>query len=302
MSILVNENTRVIVQGITGREGQVRTRLMQGYGPSVAAGVTPGRGGEETLGLPVFDTVAGAVNQVGAVDASVVFVPATLAADAAMEAMDAGVKFVVIVPDRVPLHDVMKLCKFAEEHNARFLGPNTLGCLSPGKGVLGMMGGSPEAARDFFAPGRVGVTSRSGGITSSIAYYLKKAGIGTSTIVHVGGDSIVGLPHPEILRLFEEDAETDAVVMFGEIGTTQEERVAEMIRRGDFTKPLVAYIGGKQAEEGTRFSHAGAIVEGGRGDYQSKVSALGDAGAVIVERFEDLPSETARVLAELNGK
>jgi succinyl-CoA synthetase alpha subunit len=275
---------------------------MQGYGPNVVAGVTPGRGGEETLGLPVFDTVAGALKQVGEVDASVVFVPAVLAADAAMEAMDAGVTFVVIVPDRVPLHDVMKLYNFAEERNARFLGPNTLGCLSPGKGVLGMMGGSPEAARKFFAPGRVGVTSRSGGITSSIAYYLKKAGIGASTIVHVGGDSIVGLPHPEILKLFEEDDETDAVVMFGEIGTTQEERVAEMMKQGAFTKPLVAYIGGKQAEEGTRFSHAGAIVEGGRGDYQSKISALGDAGAVIVERFEDLPSETARVLAELNGK
>ena len=302
MSILVNENTRVVVQGITGREGQVRTRLMQGYGPKVVAGVTPGRGGEETLGLPVFDTVASAIRQVGSVDVSVIFVPATFAADAAMEAIDAGVKLAIIVPDRVPLHDVMKLHDFAEERNARFLGPNTLGCLSPGKGVLGMMGGSPEAARKFFSPGRVGVTSRSGGITSSIAYYLKKAGIGTSTIVHVGGDSIVGLPHPEILKLFEEDDETDAVVMFGEIGTTQEERVAEMMRLGAFTKPLVAYIGGKQAEEGTRFSHAGAIVEGVRGGYQGKVDALSDAGAVIVERFEDLPSETARALAELNGK
>lgn len=302
MSILVNGNTRVIVQGITGREGQVRTRLMQGYGPKVVAGVTPGRGGEETLGLPVFDTVNGAMKHVGDVDASVIFVPAAYAADAAMEAIDAGVKLAVIVPDRVPLHDVMKLHDFAEERNARFLGPNTLGCLSPGKGVLGMMGGSPEAARKFFSPGRVGVTSRSGGITSSIAYYLKKEGIGASTIVHVGGDSIVGLPHPEILKLFEEDDETDAVVMFGEIGTTQEERVAEMMKQGTFTKPLVAYIGGKQAEEGTRFSHAGAIVEGGRGDYQSKVNALADAGAIIVDSFEDLPSETANALAELNGK
>lgn len=296
MSILVNENTRVIVQGITGREGQVRTRLMQGYGPKVICGVTPGRGGEETLGLPVFDTVADALKQVGEFDASVVFVPAGFAADAAMEAMDAGIKLVVIVPDRVPLHDVLKLHKFAAERKARFLGPNTLGCLSPGKGVLGMMGGSPDAAREFFMPGRVGVTSRSGGITSSIAYYLKKAGIGASTIVHVGGDSIVGLPHPEILKLFEEDDATDAVVMFGEIGTTQEERVAEMMRRGAFTKPLVAYIGGRQAEEGTRFSHAGAIVEGGRGAYSSKVEALRDAGAVIVESFEELPAETAKVL------
>jgi len=299
MSILVNENTRVVVQGITGREGQVRTRLMQGYGPKVVAGVTPGRGGEEVLGVPVFDTVQDAAQQVGAIDASVVFVPARAALSAAKEAMDAGVKLVVIVPDRVPLHDVLKMAKHARQTGASFLGPNTLGCLSPGKGVLGMMGGSPEAARKFFRPGRVGVSSRSGGITSSIAYYLNKADIGASTIVHVGGDSIVGLPHPAVLKLFEADPETDLVVMFGEIGTTQEERVAEMMKRGEFTKPLVAYIGGKQAEEGTRFSHAGAIVEGGRGGYQSKVDALRDAGAVIVDNFEDLPSVTAQVLAKL---
>ncbi len=299
MSILVNENTRVVVQGITGREGQARSKLMLGYGPKVVAGVTPGRGGEETLGVPVFDSVRQAAEAVGQIDASVVFVPAPGAADAAMEAMDAGVKLVVIVPDRVPLHDVMKLTKFAAERGASFLGPNTLGCLSPGKGVLGMMGGSPEAAGRFFTPGRVGISSRSGGITSSIAYYLKKAGIGASTIVHVGGDSIVGLPHPAIVKLFQDDPETDLVVMFGEIGTTQEERVAEMMRRGEFTKPLVAYIGGKQAEEGTRFSHAGAIVEGGRGGYQSKVDALRSAGAVIVENFEDLPATTAEVLSRM---
>jgi len=299
MSILVHANTRVLVQGITGREGQVRTQLMQGYGPQVVAGVTPGRGGEEVLGVPVFDTVQDAVARVGTIDASVVFVPAQFAFGAAKEAMDAGVKLVVIVPDRVPLHDVMKLAKFARQTGAAFLGPNTLGCLSPGKGVLGMMGGSPEAARKFFRPGRVGISSRSGGITSSIAYYLKKAGIGASTIVHVGGDSIVGLPHPAILEHFPAAPETDVVVMFGEIGTTQEERVAEMMRRGEFTKPLVAYIGGKQAEEGTRFSHAGAIVEGGRGGYQSKVDALRDAGAVIVDNFEELPAKTAEVLARL---
>ncbi|OGK11160.1 MAG: hypothetical protein A2Y63_00400 [Candidatus Riflebacteria bacterium RBG_13_59_9] len=301
MSILVDQDTRVIVQGITGREGQVRTQLMQGYGPHVVAGVTPGRGGEKALGVPVFDCVHQAVREVGGIDASVIFVPAPYAADAAMEAFDAGVKLAVIVPDRVPLHDVMKLAKFARERDATFLGPNTLGCLSPGKGVLGMMGGSPEAAHEFFQPGRVGVSSRSGGITSSIAYYLKKAGIGTSTIVHVGGDSIVGLPHPRILRMFEQDPETDLVVMFGEIGTTQEERVAEMMKRGEFTKPLVAYIGGRQAEEGTRFSHAGAIIEGGRGSYQSKVDALQEAGAFIVDNFEDLPAKTAEVLTRISS-
>ncbi len=296
MSILVHRQTRVLVQGITGREGRVRTKLMRGYGPKVMAGVTPGRGGEEVEGVPVFDTVKQALNEVGNVDASVIFVPAFAAADAAMEAMDAGIKFVVIVPDRVPLHDVLKLTEFAKERQAAFLGPNTLGCLSPGEGVLGMMGGSPEAARSFFKPGRVGVASRSGGITSSIAYYLGKEGIGASTIVHVGGDSVVGMPLPTVLSRFQQDDATELVVIFGEIGTTQEERVAEMMKRGEFTKPLVAYIGGRQAEEGTRFSHAGAIVEGGRGGYESKVEALTDAGAQVVLRFEDIPQQVKKLL------
>jgi succinyl-CoA synthetase alpha subunit len=213
-----------------------------------------------------------------------------------MEAMDAGIQLVVIVPDRAPLHDVLKLLEFAEGRDAVFLGPNTLGCLSPGEGVLGMMGGSPEAARTFFKRGPVGVASRSGGITSSIAYYLGKEGIGASTIVHVGGDSVVGLPLPSVLAEFERDGATELVVIFGEIGTTQEERVAEMMTKGEFTKPLVAYIGGKQAEEGTRFSHAGAIVEGGRGGHGSKVKALTEAGAHVVERFEDIPEAVKGLL------
>ena len=296
MSILVHRETRVLVQGITGREGRVRTKLMLGYGPKVVAGVTPGRGGEEVEGVPVFDTVNQALGEVGGVDASVVFAPAFSAADAAMEAMDAGIEFVVVVPDRVPLHDVLKLVEFASERGASFLGPNTLGCLSPGEGVLGMMGGSPEAARSFFKPGPAGVASRSGGITSSIAYYLGKAGIGASTIVHVGGDSVVGLPLPAVLARFEQDEATELVVVFGEIGTTQEERVAEMMARRELTKPLVAYIGGKQAEEGTRFSHAGAIVEGGRGGYESKVKALTEAGAHVVARFEDIPRQVKKLL------
>lgn len=296
MGILVNENTRVIVQGITGREGRVRTRLMNAYGPGVLAGVTPGRSGEEVEGVPVFDTVEQAISSVGEVDASVVFVPAPFAADSAMEAMDAGIKLVVIVPDRVPVHDVLKLVKFAREKGASFLGPNTLGCLSPDKGVLGMMGGTAESAKKFFRRGPVGVASRSGGMTSSIAYYLGKEGIGASTIVHVGGDSVVGLPLPDVLKMFENDGETEAVVIFGEIGTTQEESVAKIMKAGGFTKPLVAYIGGKQAEEGTRFSHAGAIVEGGRGTYQSKVTALLDAGALLADRFDEIPSIVKKVL------
>src|SRR5690606_17024341 len=203
-----------------------------------------------------------------ALPVSVLFIPAPLVKSAAFEALAAGVKLLVIVPDRVPLYDVLEIVAEAEARGAAFVGPNTLGLLSPGKGVLGMMGGRAASAREWFFPGPVGVTSRSGGITTSIAYYLARSGLGLSTIVHVGGDSIVGLPHAEVLKRFEADPETECVVLFGEIGTSQEETVAELIASGGFTKPLVAYIGGKAAKRGTRFSHAGAIIEGDRGTYE----------------------------------
>lgn len=299
MAILVDENKRVLVQGITGREGMTRTRLMIDYGTKVVAGVTPGKGGQEILDVPVFDTVLEATGNVGTLDVSVIFVPAPLVKNAALEAIDAGVKLVVLVPDRVPIYDVLEIVRAAEMKGARFVGPNTLGLLSVGKAVLGMMGGRAEAARQWFKPGNVGVTSRSGGITSSIAYYLSKSGIGLSTIVHVGGDAVVGLPHPDVVRLFEKDPDTRVVVMFGEIGTSQEEQVADLIEKGEFTKPLVAYIGGKAAKSGTRFSHAGAIIEGNRGTYQGKVARLREVGAHVVESFDDIPKVTAEVLGSL---
>lgn len=298
MSILLAEGAPVIVQGITGREGVARTQLMQGYGTNIVGGVTPGRGGEEVEGLPVFDTVKQCVAELGEIYASGLFIPAPLVKDAALEAFDAGVKLAVIVPDRVPLHDVLEIKAAAKDYGADFLGPNTLGVLSPDRWVLGMIGGSADSARKFFKRGPVGVTSRSGGITSSMAYYLGKAGIGASSIVHVGGDSIVGLPHPEIVKRFEADADTKAIVMFGEIGGSQEEQVAELIADGSITKPVIAYIGGKGAKEGTRFSHAGAIIEGGRGTRDGKIEALTDAGATVVEDFDTLPEVTARVLKE----
>jgi succinyl-CoA synthetase alpha subunit len=234
----------------------------------------------------------------GEIHASCLFIPAPLVKDAALEAFAAGVKLLVIVPDRVPLHDVLEIKAAANDCGAEFLGPNTLGVLSPDRWVLGMMGGRADSARKFFRRGPVGVTSRSGGITSSMAYYLGRAGVGASTIVHVGGDSVVGLPHPAIVKRFEADNETKAIVMFGEIGTSQEERVAELIAAGEITKPLIAYIGGKGAQEGTRFSHAGAIIEGGRGTREGKIEALTAAGATVVEDFDDLPAVTKRVLAE----
>jgi succinyl-CoA synthetase alpha subunit len=299
MSILIDEKMRVVIQGITGREGMARAKLMKDYGTNVVAGVTPGRKGEVVYGIPVYDTVEEANEKEGPLDVSVIFIPAALVKEAALEAIDAGIKLLVIVPDRVPLYDVLEIAKTAKEKDVRFVGPNTLGLISPGRAVLGMIGGRAESARDWFKPGVVGVTSRSGGITSAISYYLGRAGIGQSTIIHVGGDAVIGTPHPDVVQMFEKDEETKAVVMFGEIGSTQEERVADLIERGEFTKPLIAFIGGAAAKSGTRFSHAGAIIEGGRGTHEGKVKRLKEVGAYVVDDFNEIPKVTMDVLKKL---
>jgi succinyl-CoA synthetase alpha subunit len=296
MAILVNEHTRVVVQGITGREGRARTKLMREYGTTVVAGCTPKRGGEVVDGVPVYNTVAEAAAAHGGFDASVIFVPAPLVKGAALEAIAAGVPLVVLVGDRVPVWDVMEVARAAELAGVDFLGPNTLGVLSVGKGVLGMIGGRAASARAWFKPGTVGVASRSGGMTSSTGYYLSRAGVGLSTLVHVGGESIVGLPLPDVVRRFQDDPDTTCIAMFGEIGGSQEERVAELMTSGVVTKPVVAYIGGRAATSGVRFSHAGAIVEGGRGTHEGKVAALRAAGGVVVERFDELPAAVLRVM------
>lgn len=296
MSILVDEKSRVVIQGITGREGMARAHLMKDYGTNVVAGVTPGRGGQDVYGVPVYDSVEESWEKQGPIDVSVIFIPAALVKNAALEAIAAGVKLLVIVPDRVPIYDVLEIARAAREAGARFVGPNTLGLLSPGKAVLGMIGGRAQRAREWFKPGVLGVSSRSGGMTSAIAYYLTRAGIGQSTIIHVGGDAIVGLSHPEVMELFERDDQTRAVAMFGEIGTTQEERVADLIVQGKFTKPLIAYIGGRAAKSGTRFSHAGAIVEGGRGTHEAKVKRLREAGVHVVDAIADIPRKAAEIL------
>ncbi|MCK5319063.1 MAG: CoA-binding protein [Anaerolineales bacterium] len=298
MSILIDEKKSVLVQGITGREGRTRASLMKEYGTNIAAGVTPGKGGQEIIGVPVYDTVLEASEACGKFDISVLFIPAPLVRDAALEAIEAGVKLLVIVPDRVPIYDVLEIAHSAKKHKAQFVGPNTLGVLSPGKGVLGMIGGRAASARSWFFPGPAGITSRSGGITSSMAYYLAQEGIGATTLVHVGGDVVVGLPHPEVIKLFQKDPETKAIVMFGEIGGSQEERVADLVESGEVTKPIIAFIGGKAAKSGTRFSHAGAIVEGNRGTYEGKVKRLQDVGATVVDAFGDLPRATKSVLTK----
>ncbi len=301
MAIIIDENKRVIIQGITGREGQARCRLMLGYGTNVVAGCTPGKGGQEVQGVPVFDKVAEAmehaqINHAGPVDISVVLVPAKFVKGAAIEAIKAGVKLLVIVPDRVPLWDAMEIAACADKHGAQFVGPNTLGVISPGKAVVGMIGGRAESAKQWFKPGSVGVISRSGGMSSSTAYYLGQAGIGTSTICHVGGDSVLGLRFPDVALMFQNDPQTQAIVIFGEIGGSMEEDLADLMQQGKVTKPVIAYIGGKAAKEGTRFSHAGAIIEGGKGTHAGKVKALTEAGATVVDSFGDLPAATKRAI------
>ena len=301
MSILIDQTKRVLVQGITGREGMARTKLMREYGTNVVAGVTPSKGGQEVEGVPVFDTIQEAWEKCGPLDVSVLYIPAPIVKSAALEAIAAGVKLLVIIPDRVPIWDVLAISKAAKEADAHFVGPNCLGVLSPDKGVVGMIGGRAESARSWFFPGPVGVCSRSGGITSSMAYYLAQEGIGATTLIHGGGDAIVGLPLPEGVRLFQADPDTKAVVMFGEIGTSQEEMVADLIEQGEVSKPVIAYIGGKGAKSGTRFSHAGAIIEGGRGTREGKVSRLQEVGVHIVDNFGDIPTVTKEVLTGIGA-
>src|SRR5437773_2540796 len=286
MAILIDEKKRVLIQGITGREGQARTRLMREYGTNVVAGVTPGKSGQTVLGVPVFNTPQDAVKALGKIDISVLFVPAAGVKDAAISAIEAGIKLTVLVPDRVPVWDAMQIAAAAKANGAMFVGPNTLGVLSPGKAVVGMIGGRAESARQWFKPGiptGVGVISRSGGMASSTGYYLGQAGVRISTIAHIGGDAVLGIRIPDAALMFESDPLTEAIVIFGEIGSSQEEELAQLIRDRKVTKPVIAYIGGKAAREGTRFSHAGAIIEGGRGTHAGKVKALREAGATVVD-------------------
>ena len=305
MAILIDEKKRVLVQGITGREGRARTRLMREYGTNVVGGVTPGKGGQSVLGVPVFNTPQEAVNSLGNIDVSVVFVPAAGVKEAAISAIEAGIKLAVLVPDRVPVWDAMEIAAAAKANDAMFLGPNTLGALSPGKAVVGMIGGRAESARQWFKPGvpkGVGVISRSGGMASSTGYYLGQAGVRLSTIVHIGGDAVIGIRLPDAALMFEADPLTEAIVIFGEIGSSQEEELSQLIVDRKITKPVIAYIGGKAAREGTRFSHAGAIIEGGRGTHAGKVKALREAGAAVVDAFGELPGAVVTILEQIKGQ
>lgn len=295
MSVLIDENTTVLVQGITGREGSARARFMLDYGTRVLGGVTPGRGGGEVWGVPVFNSVKEAIKEFGLIDASVTFVPGPQVKTAVIEAIEAGVKFVLVPAERVPLHDSLEMIAVARREGARILGPGSLGLLSADKAAMGWLGGSEEFAREIFKPGPVGVMSRSGGQTSTVVWSLMEAGLGITTAMHVGSEPIVGLSFAELLPLFEEDEATKAVVLFGEIGTVAEEEAAEVVKEGRFSKPLVAYIAGRSLPAGMRFSHASAIIERGRGTAESKIQALEAVGAHIVE----YPQEIAVMLKSI---
>lgn len=288
MSILVDERTRVVVQGITGHQGAFHTRQMLDYGTRVVAGVSPGKGGGEVHGVPVYDTVAEALDSHLA-NAAVLFVPAPQARDAAFEAVDAGMETVVIVTEHVPVHDAMAIMAFAGERGATVIGPNTYGVCSPGKCKIGI---PPNA---IFQPGRVGVVARSGTLSYEIVASLSEAGLGESTVVGMGGDRVVGLTFIDVLKRFEKDGATEAVVLVGEIGGTSEEEAAELIKT--LSKPVVAYVAGRSAPPGRRMGHAGAIIERGRGSFDSKVRALEAAGARVAASPWDVAPLVREALA-----
>lgn len=301
MAILIDENTSMLIQGITGRFGQGVARRMIEVGSKVVVGVTPGRGGQSVWGVPVYDTIKEAIGAVGPVDAAVAVVPGPNAKSAVIEAFEAGIKTVLMRVERVPLHDALEVIAQAKLHNIRLIGPGSAGIVSPGKASFGGLGGfigSSDLPKIAFRPGRIGVISRSGGQTSTLSWAVCSAGFGISTAVHLGSEPVLGTTLAELLPLYQEDEQTDGVVYFGEIGTVMEEEATEIIEAGEYTKPLIAYIAGKGLPSGLRFSHASAIVEGGKGTAEGKIETLKKVGAHVVDRPEDIGPALKRVIKE----
>jgi len=281
MAILVDRSTRVLVQGITGREGSFHTQQMQAYGTTVVAGVVPGRGGAEALGVPVFDTVAAAVAAIGA-DTAFTIVPPAFAADAVMEAAAAGLRLGVCVTEGIPVLDMVRAVAFVQRTAMRLVGPNCPGLMTPGEAKIGFI------PNHVGRPGRVGVVARSGTLTYEVIQGLSDAGHGETTAVGIGGDPVLGSTFVDILPLFAADPATHAVVLVGEIGGSDEERAAEWIRASGFDKPVVAFISGRTAPPGKRMGHAGAIISGTTGSAQGKIDALASVGAAVAGTIEDV--------------
>lgn len=292
MAIYVDGETRAIVQGITGSQGSYHTKLMLDYGTRIVAGVTPGKGGMRVHGVPVYDTVEEALSRHEA-DASIIFVPAPYAPQAAFEAMEAGLRLLVVITEHIPIKDSIRMVAYARRTGTTIIGPNTPGVITPGECKLGVMPGH------VFAKGKVGMVSRSGTLTYEIASSLTSAGLGQSTCVGIGGDPIVGLSFIDVLERFREDPETEAVVLVGEIGGNLEEKAAEYISETDYPKPVVAFIAGRAAPPGKRMGHAGAIIMGRAGTAQSKIEALEGVGVSVAGR----PSEVAQLITKrLKGR
>ncbi|SBW08926.1 succinyl-CoA synthetase, NAD(P)-binding, alpha subunit [uncultured Dysgonomonas sp.] len=286
MSILINESTRLIVQGITGRDGSFHTKKMLEYGTKVVGGTTPGKGGTDILGVPVFNTVADAVKSTQA-NTSIIFVPARFAADAIMEAADAGIGLIICISEGVPTLDVVKAHRFVQMKGAMLIGPNCPGLMSPEKSLVGILPGQ------IFKKGNIGVISRSGTLTYEVVYHLTANDMGQSSAIGMGGDPVVGLYFRELLEMLQNDPDTDAIVMIGEIGGNAEEQAAEYIKK-HVTKPVVGFIAGQSAPPGKQMGHAGAIISSGSGTAAEKIAALEAAGVQVAKE----PSEIPNILKE----
>ena len=285
MGIIVDKNTRVIIQGITGTQGKFHTKLMLEYGTRIVSGVTPGKGGTQIHNIPIYDTVEAALEKHSA-NASIIFVPAPFAADAALEAIENGIKIIVIITEHIPIKDAVDVMTYAKQVNATIIGPNTPGIITPEECKLGIM------PAHIFKPGGVGLISRSGTLTYEVAASLTRNGLGQSTCLGLGGDPITGLNFVDALKLFEKDSQTKAVVLIGEIGGNLEELTAEYIVKEEYPKPVVAFIAGRSAPPGKRMGHAGAIVMGKAGTAESKIEALRKANVKVAEK----PSDVAKLL------
>jgi len=288
MGILVDSKTKAIVQGITGKQGSYQTKLMLNYRTKIVAGVVPGKGGTTANGLPVFDTIS-ETKDAYSPNATIIFVPAPLAKDAVLEAIVNGIQTVVVITEHVPIRDSIMMLAEADKHNVTIIGPNTPGIITPGECKLGIM------PAEVFAPGGIGLASRSGTLTYEIAALLTAKGLGQSTCVGVGGDPVVGVNFIEALELFKDDAKTNAVVLIGEIGGNIEELTAQFIARTHYPKPVVAYVAGRFAPKGKRMGHAGAIVTGKQGTAESKIEALQKAGVNIAQK----PSDVVQLIMEV---
>lgn len=288
MAIYVNENTNVLIQGITGNQGTFHARQMVAYGTKVVAGVSPEKGGQKVDAIPVYNTVAEAM-EYHKIHASILFIPAQFAKDGAFEAIHSGVKVLILLPEHIPVHDAKAIISYAKTKGTTIIGPNTFGVVSSGKCKIGIM------PNQYFVPGPVGVVARSGTLSYEIVGSLAAAGLGTSTVVGLGGDRVVGLSFIDVLARFEEDPETKAIVLVGEIGGTAEEDAAEFIGK-HISKPVVAYLAGKSAPEGKRMGHAGAIIERGMGTFAGKVKALNAVGVEVASLTFQVPELVKKVL------